>query len=373
MLAASLAVGLSLGLTGSGSPHGPYAAVPLGAPPSARVVVVTPQGELATARIDGTDVVAMGSLGRFGNGIPTPSPDGDYLAAPDGTIFSISGGTIVRVATQVHPNQQQVLSTRGPFADHDRAVVLLTEGRFGSPTADAGLDVIPLSSGQPVALGTADEAAGDPQQVGAFVSVPGQEVGAPGGQVAPPDSAVQLRDAGSPAVTLITAGQAAGAVGLDPSVPVVLHPTPDPQGDMVAVGVAPASGSLSEGIVVVDRTGAVEGEIQVGIGPIPGALISWSPRGSTIAYVAESNGPEIATWTLGGGSSVRALPPGDPGAAKCIWSRDGSALLCPAAIPPSAKARWYVASAPSGPIVAVAAPGRPIAWLPQARSGVGNV
>lgn len=364
--AAALAAGLLLGTTGSAGGHQGRSGAPLGVTRSARIVLITPLGELATAGIDGTHLAVLGSLGRYGNGFPTASPDGQYLAAPDGSIFSLRDGTVVPVKATLHLSQKQVLSMRGPFADHDRAMLVLTEGMFGNPTANAGVDAAPLAGGQPVPLGDADEAVGDPQQLGAFVSVLGQEVGAsPGGQVAPPDSSVELRDAGVPAVTLITAAQAAAAVGLDPGVAVVLYPAPDPQGDKVAVGVAPASGGLTEGLVVLDRSGRTVAQVPVGLGPIAGSLVSWSPDGSALAFIGSgADGREIATWRLASAVAVRTVPGGGTFAARCIWSADGSAVICPAGIGGRAKPQWYIATSTPGPVAVVDAPGYAIASMP---------
>lgn len=373
-LVAALGVGLLLGLSGSSGGHQGRTGVPLGVSRSARVVLITPLGELATAGIDGTHLAVLGSLGRYGNGLPVASPDGQFLVAPDGTVYSLRDGTVLPVKAGFHMPQNHVLSMSGPFADHDLAVLVLTEGMFGAPTASAGVDATPLSGGQPAPLGDADEAVGDPQQLGAFVSVPGQEVGAsPGGQVAPPDSSVELRDAGAPAVTLITAARAAAAVGLDPGVAVVLYPAPDPQGDKVAVGVVPASGGLTEGLVVLDRRGRAVAQVPVSLGPIAGSLVSWSPDGSGLAFIGSGvDGREIATWRLGGGVSVRTVPGGGTFATRCIWSADGSAVICSAGIRGAAKPQWYIATSTPGPVAVVAAPGYAISSMPGLpRSGAG--
>lgn len=368
-VAALVALGLSIGLAGSSVSGSRAIALP-GVPSSTRVVLLTAHGELATARVDGSGLVTMNSFGRFGNQAPEVSADGRYLVDRDGAIFSLSGGRVASVPTALHLGGREAVSLAGPFADHDRAVTVLVEGPYGSPTASAGLEVIPIATGQPISLGTADHAAGDPQSEGAFVAVPGQETGSsPASQTVPPDSAVELRDAGVPPVTLVTATQAAAAVGMDPSLPVVLYPFPDPNGDTIAIGVSPSDGGFSEGVVVVGRTGDVQGDIQAGIGPIPDSYISWSHDGTSLAFVGDSNGPEIATWTYERGLSVATTPRGDPGAGRCVWSTAGSSLLCSAAAVTPTRYEWYYSGSPAGPVVAVKAPGYALAWLPPGSDG----
>lgn len=366
VVAALAALALAIDLAGSSGSGDRVIAMP-GVPPSTRVVLITAHGELATARTDGSDLVTMGPLGRFGNQFPEVSTDGRYLVTRDATIFSLSGGQVAQVPTALHLGDRDVVPPAGPLADHDRAVTILVEGPYGSPTASAGLEVVPVATGQPISLGTADHAAGDPQAEGAFVAVPGQETGSsPAGQTAPPDSAVELRDAGAAPITLITASQAAAAVGMDPSLPVVLYPVPDPAGDTVAIGVSPSDGGFSEGVVVVGRSGDVQGDIRAGIGPTPDSYISWSHDGTTLAFVGDTNGLEIATWTYERGLSVATTPRGDPGAGRCTWSTTGSSLLCSAAAASPARYEWYFSGAPVGPLVAVkAVPGYALAWLPS--------
>lgn len=349
-----------------GSRKPPNSTTPIGVPSPGTVVLFTEQNRLATVRPDGTHLSVLSYLGAFGQGLPVLSPDRRLIVAPDGTIVSIDSARPAALPTQLHLGSNQVLSATGPFTDNDRAVVVLDLGQFGAATASAGVNVVTLSTGSTVPLGTASRAAGDPLRPGVFASVPGPEVGASSGsQIEPPDRSVELRDSGSPPVQIISASAAAAAVGFDPSTQVVLQPWPDPQGDKVAITVAPSSGGPTEGVVVVDRHGALQGEVLASVGPLAGASVSWSPDGSTTAYVGFGpNGGEIATWSLGGAVSVRAIPVGEPRAALCLWSPDGSALLCPAAMGRGPALEWYLTGSTSGPIALVRAPGFPIGWIP---------
>lgn len=373
MLVAALVVGLSLALSSSRAGPGPASALPATIPAFGRIVLVDPASYLlATARPDGTKLSPLPALGKYEQGFPVASSDGKLLATRDGTIISFAGTTPSVVHTALQLSSRQVVSTLGPFADHDRDLVVFDKGPYGYQSASGSLDVVDLATGTATSLGVADRAAGDPQQAGAFVSVPGPETGAsPGGQVMPPDSAVELRDAGASPVTLITAQQAADDVGMDPSTAVVLYPVPDSTGERVAITVAPADGELVGGLVVVDRTGNIEGEVLASVGVAATGRVAWSPDGSTLAYIGPGQrGFDIATWTFGGGTSVRAVPSDGPTPSGCMWSPDGTALLCYGIAGTPRRSEWYVAGAGPGPVAALPAPGFPITWIAgEQRSG----
>lgn len=356
--------GMGFALSGSGgTTH--TGSLPPGVPSTGRVLVLTPTNQLAIARPDGSHASVLANIGAFGQGLPSVSTDRRFLAGSDDRIISLAPAEPAVLPTQLQLGSTHILSPIDPFADHDLAVIDVGTGQFGSATASSDVNAVTLANGTVTRLGIASRAAGDPQRLGAFAVVPGSEVGSSGGdQVEPPDASVELRDAGSAPVPLISAAAASAAVGLDPSMPVLLSPWPDPQGDKVAITVAPSSGLPVEGVVVVDRAGTLEGEILASVGPSSGARVTWSPDGSSIAYVAAgASGFEIATWTLGGAVSVRNIPVGDPGAALCIWSPDGTALLCPAAAATEFPTDWYLADSSSGPIAEVRASGFPLAWL----------
>lgn len=372
VLVAALVAGLSLALSSSRSGSGRVSALPSTIPASGRIVLIDSAGYLlATARPDGTELSPLPALGKYEQGVPVASSDGKLLATRDGTIISFAGATPAIMHTALRLGPRQVVSTLGPFADHDRDVVVFDKGPFGYQSASGDLSVVDLSTGTATSLGVADRAAGDPHQPGAFVSVPGPETGAsPDGQVMPPDSAVELRDAGASPVTLITAEQAADVVGLDPSTAVVLYPVPDPTGESVAITVAPADGEAAGGLVVVDRTGKDEGEVLASVGVTPTDPVAWSPDGSTLAYIGPGQrGSELSTWTSGGGTSVRAVPSSGPTPFGCMWSPDGAALLCYGAGGSPRRAEWYVAGAGPGPVAAIPAPGFPITWIADGQRG----
>ena len=58
-----------------------------------------------------------------------------------------------------------------PFADHERAVVLLHD--WGDPTQSASnpISVVSITTGQSVSLGTGDQVAGDPAAEGVFAAL----------------------------------------------------------------------------------------------------------------------------------------------------------------------------------------------------------
>ena len=363
-VAGVVALGLVLGRAGA---RGASAPEPFGVAVTGRVIALTSKDQLLASRPDGARSSLLTDLGAFGQGLPAVSPDRLFIAGAQGTIVSLAPRRPRLVAAELHLGPAQLISPLSPFSDHDHAVTEIGLGPFGAPTASAEVSVVALSTGAAIPLGIASRAAGDQQRPGVFAVVPGPEVGASTeNQIEPPDASVELRDAGASPVPLLSAPAAARAVGLDPSTPVVLYPWPDARGDTVAVTVTPASGSSTEGVVVVDRSGAVKASVLASVGPAAGGLVSWSPDGTTIAYVGYgSTGSEIATWTLGGTVSVRNVPVGDPAASLCIWSPDGSALLCPAATASQFPTRWYLTGSASGPIAVVSAPGLPLVWIPD--------
>lgn len=369
---AAVVVGLSLVLSGSHVKGGPEV-MPATIRLFGRVVVVDRLGNLATSRPDGTNVRVVPSVGKVQLTI-VASADGKFLATRDGTVISLAGPVVSVEHTAINLERSQAVPMSEPFADHDRALVVLNVGRFGGPTATAGVEVVDLASGRQVPLGTADAASGDPAQVGAFVSAPASDTStSTAGQVRTADSAVELRDAGAAAVRLISAAQAADVVGIDPSIPVALEPFPDAAGDKVAITVTMTNGNAPAGLVIVDRSGQIQGEVLASVGMVVQSLVSWSPDGSTLAYVTPSrNGSAVATWTVGGGSTVRPMPPGGPAPFGCLWSPDGTALVCPGSGDAQNKQEWYVMGAGPGPVAVVVAPWLPLAWIPDPPAGGGR-
>jgi hypothetical protein len=267
------------------------------------------------------------------------------------------------------PPHSAFLGGLDSFADHDQALLLAAPG--DSELSAGSLSAVELSNGVAAHLGTADEAAGDPRYVGAFVSVPGPQADhpPPGGYLGAPDSRVELRDLGRPTAVLATAGQLQSDLGRDPATPVHLSVFPDPSGDSLAIVVNPPDqGGGNAGMVVVDRQGRVISVIEPGPGPIEYSWPSWSPDGSSMAFVTlGDSGTAITTWVRSGRLLERRASEGGADFGYCLWSPDGSAILCPAYEP--AGTTWEIGSARSGGLYSVGSVGTvgdPILWIPAA-------
>ena len=260
------------------------------------------------------------------------------------------------------------------FAAGDTAVIVVASS--GEQLHTGAISALLLQGRRSVALGIADEAAGDPQALGAFVSValPGASSEVPvGGYLGLPDSRVELRDAGQPAWVLATAAQLNAALGQPKAQPVHLSVFPNPAGTAVAVMLDPPLGAdRNVSVVVLDRAGRVIGRVPAAVGPVQYSWLSWSPDGRSLAYqTGAPSGTSLAVWREGGQTLVRTAPDNRAAFGYCLWSPDGSAILCPTS--QSAHNDWDQGAAAGGDLFAVRAPGTPILWLPPrgpARSDV---
>ena len=297
------------------------------------------------------------------------SPGGGYLATTDGQLITVSGGRPTVSATVPFSGLPPLLPAN-PFADHDRAIVEL-KGFAGYPSAETPVSVYSLATRRHVHLGDVDGssnygAAGDPRAAGVIVAVaapPRPSATVTG--VRPPDSRVELRDAGRPPVQLARAAALSRDVGLSPRRAVALFPYPDPSGRKIAVQVNPISGRTG-GVVVLNRAGRVLGSVSTAFGPFTGASLVWSADGRSIAYPAiGTSGRELTIWTIGGEARTQTFPDAGLSYHGCLWSPDGSAVLCAGYRGLNATPqRWAIASATGTEMASVAAPGVPVAWLP---------
>jgi hypothetical protein len=231
------------------------------------------------------------------------------------------------------------------------------------------VSVVSLANGRTTTLGPADDAAGDPETLGAFVSIPEvpQPAGAPFPEGRGADSRVDLFEANSAPVVLATTGQLNAALGQNQAQPAALTVFPDRAGDKVAVEVNPIDvGNSGAGLVVLDRTGQVLAVVSPSSGPVQNSQPAWSPDDDSLAYyMFGQRGAEIGVWHLSGHVAVRAAPdPGDSFLA-CLWSPAGSDILCPASQGATDESSlWVLGAADRGPLVEVPAPGLPEVWLP---------
>jgi hypothetical protein len=330
-----------------------------------RIILLGTNDALALSEVDGTAMTPLGSLGHYPNQGLAMSPDGRYLVASGGTVIAVHGMGLSIQPTHAVVAAKQMTAWPDPLANHDQDLVIIPQSGSGP------VSVVPLATGKPVALGIADVAEGDPQQAGAFVSVPSgppgppipQTGGSPQSQL-PPDGWVELRDAGRPAVVLATASSLNRDLREAPARKVALAAYPSPDGNRVAITVTDASGVFnSEAIVVIDRRGHLEYTLPASAGPGAGLGPAWSPNGQSLAFVAV--GPassEVVVWTPGRPPLSRADPtPGDE-PLHCLWAPDGSAVLC-ATFLADRTLDWNVVSASGGPVVAITAIGPPVGWL----------
>ncbi len=328
-----------------------------------RVVAQDPTGNLVLTQVNGTGVVALPRVGAAGGEVVVAALDRRFLATVRGAVAAVNGAGLGQAQIPVL-TKAAVLGGPDTFADGDRALIVAATGN--SELDSGAVSAITLTDHQSVDLGIADEAAGDPQAVGAFVSVPAQPTQSPppGGYLGVPDSRVERRDAGRPAAVLATAAQLNADLGQKPAQPVHLSVFPNPSGDAVAVLVnPPTAGGSNVGMVILDRSGRPMGVVRTGVGPVEYDRPAWSPDGRSLVYATlGSSGTAVAIWSEGHVLLVRTAPDNGADFGYCLWSPDASAILCPTFA--SARVDWDMGLARGGPLFSVPAPGTPIIWLP---------
>lgn len=328
-----------------------------------RVVLVTPSGELALANPDGSHLARARSLGAVGNAVGA-APDDHYLSLLNGQVISVRPGPeLASYPAKVQVSSLITVTLPDPFADHERAVVMLRD--FGDPTQSASnpISVVSITTGHSVSLGTGDQVAGDPAAEGAFASVTAPARVSAAVLTGNPDARVVLRDAGRPQAVLARAGTLSHAVGLARALPVSLAVYPAPSGAEVAVTVRPAAGGSDGGLVILSRSGRIIATLRArgGTGPALGVPV-WSVSGRALAYLSASasGAPALSVWSGGGRISTSPLPSSAGRYGTCVWSPDSRSVLCPAA----GGSEWVVAPAAGGQPAVARGPGLPVAWLP---------
>ncbi len=251
------------------------------------------------------------------------------------------------------------LAQPAPFADHDQVIVVVSQG-FRRSKSNAA--IVNLTTGRSVQLGPADAAAGDPQSLGAFVSVP---VSSDAGYLAgSADSSIELREAQGPPTTLATAGELNQDVGQLPSTPVDLAVYPDATGIQLAVLLNPLGATTSNvPMVILDRHGHVLSTVVEAAGPIANAQPAWSPNGRLLAYPSSaSTGPALAIQTTDGQPQIYQASNPSTQFGSCIWSPTDITVVCQARI--GSRTEWDFANTATGTLRSTNSPGYPIVWLP---------
>ncbi|MGH3126153.1 MAG: hypothetical protein ACRDND_34685, partial [Streptosporangiaceae bacterium] len=222
-----------------------------------RVVFVTRSGELALANPDGSHLARASSLGEVGNALGA-SPDNHYLSLLNGQVISVHPGPgLASYPAKVQLSSLTTVALPDPFADHERAVVMLRD--YGDPTFSAAnpISVVSIATGHSVSLGTGDQVEGDPAALGVFAALTAPPRASAVVLAGNPDARIVLRDAGRPQAVLATAGTLGHALGLSRSLPVSLAVYPAPTGAEVAVTVRPAAGGPDGGMVILSRSGRI--------------------------------------------------------------------------------------------------------------------
>jgi hypothetical protein len=350
-------------LAGGTSRHPAASLLPQSAT-SGRILAQNAAGTLVLVDPATDRVIGPAGLGLLSGEMVMAAPDRRFVTTLQGDLLAVSGDGALD-HTPVPRITQALLGGPGTFAADDRAVI--TVASSGQQLRTGAISAFILEDQRSVALGTADEAAGDPQALGAFVSVawPASSGQVPaGGYFGLPDSQVERREAGHPPVLLASAAQLNTALGQPADRPVHLSVFPNPGGTAVAIVLnPPLGGARNVGVVVVDRGGTVIGAVPPSIGPLEYTWPSWSPDGRSLAYpTVRSDGTSLAIWREGGPLLTRTAPDNGAAFGYCLWAPDGSAILCPTA--EAAQANWDQGAASGGRLFAALAPGIPITWLP---------
>jgi hypothetical protein len=323
-----------------------------------RIVAVTPTGVLALSDPDGTHTTSLRRLGNVGN-LVSASSSNRYLSLINGQLVALGPGRkLAAYPTKVPLSSNTTVAWPNPFADHERALVMLLD--FGAPQGSSTpIAVVSVATGRQVSLGAGENVAGDPQARGAFVSVPAPVRPSASTVRTSPDSGIALRDAGRRPVLLASAADLNRDLGEPAKAPVSLAAYPAPSGARLAVVVQPTASDAATGIVMLSRAGRLLGTARASLAP--GSVPIWSPSGESLAYLTTgTQGPGLAIRTIGGRTVARPLPRVAGTYSACIWSPDGKSVLCGG----TDGGAWAIARADSDHAVAVRGSGAPITWLP---------
>jgi hypothetical protein len=335
----------------------PLMAVP---PLPGRIIAEADDGGLSLSQPDGTHVAGL-HLRPFTAGYQPLFID------QGGTVIGLqrSGGVDLS-SLSLALNPRWTIVSPDPLTNGGRDLIVKAETKWRGSTSMA---LVATFDNRRVAdLGMADDAAGDPQALGAFVTVPlvvqPAVAGVQNGINGLVDDRVELRDVGRSPIVLATAGELERDLGMVAVGPVNLAVYPDGNGQKVAVEVNPIGGGLSNsGVVVLNRRGRVLGTIERDQGPTEYTTPYWSPDDTALAYQTFSSVGtslavvnqryQVATQSLESTTSVDG----------CTWSPDSAWVVCLAVSPYTDN--WLIANNDEAltPIYSVPARNRPVVWL----------
>jgi hypothetical protein len=329
-------------------------------------------GALLTAAPDGAHQRGYHIMSVTSEQIP------QYQAGPDGRLLMHTTGypspprywSIVRIGPHTVSTADSAvlgafdsaaLSEPVPFADHDRAVVVVTQG---FPASQSSAVIVSLADGRTVVLGRADAAAADPQSFGAFVSTPDDPRAGTGSS----DAGIELRVPGQSPVTVATAGELNQEVGQVSSTPVELRVYPDHTGDKLAVMLDPPVAVVANvPMVILDRHGHLLSAIPQASGPVASSQPAWSPSGRLLAYPSYTRtGPALSIESLGGRPKIYEATNSNTQIGNCVWSPTSVTVVCPVDI--GTQTAWDFANTTTGRLTSVKSLGFPIVWLTSGRS-----
>lgn len=293
------------------------------------VLAENTSGELSLTDVRTGKEHLLKGAGEFGPGLAV-SPD-------DKLLFDPGSSKVLSLAEELNPvsvlNQLTFApntTASYPWSDHNSYVLQLPPALSYGYTGNGDATLQSVHTGAKIDLGVGDTAAGDPQQAGAFFSVPTSGTPPATSNRQGPDSELVLADAGAPTHVLATSAALIQTLGFAAGTAVTLQPMVNPQGTMVAVEVAADNKSQSpSGIVVLSRSGQMLGAAQMTGGG--STVMSWSTAGTSLALVGGSaSGTYLVQWKIGAKALTRIPFPKKYYAQQCIWAPDDTAVLCSA-------------------------------------------
>ena len=323
--------------------------------------MVTASGSLALANPDGGHLAQAGAIANVGDAVAAARRTTVYISLLNGQVISVRPGpSLASFPGKVELSSDGTVPLPDPFADHERAVVMLAD--YGDPAFSSSnpISVVSIATGRSLSLGSGHQVAGDPAAAGVFTTVTAPPPAAGVSLQTTPDARVVRRDAGRPPALLATAGELSHEVGLPRRLAVSLAVYPSPSGAEAAVTVRPAAGGPGGSLVILTRSGQMVAALpaRAGTGPAPSDPVS---SGTSLAYLSTSGsgGSQLSVWSAGPPGTCPARSRRRPAAT----ARASGRRMAPrfSARPRAGRNGW--SPAPPGRPSVTRGPGLPVAWL----------